>query len=366
MSDLDYPDPNGAGSPAPPQDGDLAGLSPLPPINLANLENDYEENWAPEDYELETLDIILMSLRCAITLICAVLIVLIFVSVARGLRVKSWRLYLLTGMTLFAWLGMSLYQDHIDTYYTHFVYREAQTESIYRCVRNLVHGLTLYLIVLLLSHMSDFQHHGSWLGLVFSVILVPLVYSVALLIVDLRLDNQIRRDWRTEVGISSVRVAFFNVATTVLVFVLTRRICTRTLYGTYEDERRPLVVLMARWTYVFLVLHNLTEMASFASGVVARLPTTEDYETVSLVHRCLDEAKYFVIVLAVPFSYVIAGLANCCCGVDDQSDSHVEMDGMDKIYQEVLEAGPLKFKTNLCQCQNSLPSDTTQVQIQTA
>lgn len=83
-----------------------------------------------------------------------------------------------------------------------------QRNSIYWCFRNLVHGLTLYLvsrnldfsirihcdqfwksniisishlflqIILLLCHLSDFQHRGWWLLIIFAVILVPLAYSV--------------------------------------------------------------------------------------------------------------------------------------------------------------------------------------------
>ena len=88
---------------------------------------------------------------------------------------------------------------------------------------------------------------------------------------------------------------------------------------------------MSRWTFVFLVLHNLTAIASFGATVAARVPSFNVAETASIVHRSLDEAKLLLLVLAVPFSYIIAALANCCCGVDDESDQ-VEMD---KIYSDV-------------------------------
>ena len=62
-----------------------------------------------------------MSVRCAAAVVTVVLIVLVFVSVGRGVRVKSWRLYLLTALTFFAWLSMSLYQDHFDKFYVHYL-----------------------------------------------------------------------------------------------------------------------------------------------------------------------------------------------------------------------------------------------------
>ena len=101
--------------------------------------------------------------------------------------------------------------------------RKCLISSISRSFRNLVHGLTLYLTVLLLAHLSDFQHRGAWLGLVASVVLFPLAYSVALLIVDLRVQPESRGAWQVNVAIETVRVALYNVATTILLFVYSPR-----------------------------------------------------------------------------------------------------------------------------------------------
>ena len=51
-------------------------------------------------------------------------------------------------------------------------------------------GLSLYTTVLLLSHLSDFQHRGSWLWLIAMVILVPLVFSVVHLVAQLFLPHR--------------------------------------------------------------------------------------------------------------------------------------------------------------------------------
>lgn len=107
--------------------------------------------------------------------------------------------------------------------------------------------------------------------------------------------------------------------------------CTRRLYGTYSEHKNPLVVLISRWIFVFLLLHNLTTMASYGASVASRVPYFEDARTAAFVHRILDEVLLGIIVLAVPVSYLIALAAKCCCGVDNDTDN-VEMD---KIYQEV-------------------------------
>ena len=73
---------------------------------------------------------------------------------------------------------VDLFQDHIDEFFVQQIYRFPQRRSIYWCFRNLVHGLTLYLIILLLSHLSDFQHRGWWFCIILAVVLVPLAYSI--------------------------------------------------------------------------------------------------------------------------------------------------------------------------------------------
>ena len=52
---------------------------------------------------------------------------------------------------------MLFLQDYIDAYFVHAIYRYPQPRSIYWCFRNLVHGLTIYMVILFLSHLSDFQ-----------------------------------------------------------------------------------------------------------------------------------------------------------------------------------------------------------------
>jgi uncharacterized membrane protein len=112
-------------------------------------------------------------------------------------------------------------------------------------------------------------------------------------------------------------------------------LCSRRLYGTYSEQRSRLVVLISRWTFAFLILHNLAAMASYGAFIAIK----EDVcsyclETASFVKLILDEVVLFLIVLAVPGSYLIAWLCQCICGVDDDSTS-LEMEKIDKVYQEV-------------------------------
>ena len=59
------------------------------------------------------------------------------------------------------------------------------------------------------------------------------------------------------------------------------------------------------------------------------------FETAQFVQKILDEVALFLIVLAVPGSYFIAWLCQCICGIDDDRTS-LEMDKIDKVYQEVI------------------------------
>ena len=190
---------------------------------------DYEELYPIEERELEPLEQFLLIFRCFTVLLFVLLLVVVILNVFRGNRLKNWRLYVLTALSLLAWLVLSLYQDHIDQYFVHAIYRFPQSRSIYWCFRNLIHGITLYLIVLLLSHLADFQRRGLWLALVGVTVGIPLLYAIAVLIVDLRVPTESRFSWEWNVGLSTFRVFLFNVLTTVLLVVFAAR---------YESHRK--------------------------------------------------------------------------------------------------------------------------------
>lgn len=178
---------------------------------------DYEELYEAVPHDITGVEIALLTTRCVVVFVCLVGVLAILIGVARGSRIKSWRLYILTALTIFAWLAMTLYQDHIDEYFVQEVNRFPQRRSIYWCFRNLVHGLSLFLVVLLLGHLSDFHHRGSWLFLIATVVVVPLVYSITLLIIDLRLQPEIRLTWEFNIGVATFRVFLYNFITTFII-----------------------------------------------------------------------------------------------------------------------------------------------------
>jgi len=319
--------------------GNRGGVSDgLDPRLLGNFE-DSEENYAPEN-EAETRDYILLGARCCVVVVFLAAFVAFLVLVLRGRRLKNWRLYALCGLIYFAWLALSLYHDYIDAFFVHAIYRYPQPRSIYWCFRNLVHGLTIYMVILFLSHLSDFQHRGGrWLCLVFTAILVPLLYSVALLVVDLHVHPDDRLSWEWNVGIRTVRCFLYNVVTTGLLIGFSPRFCTERLYSTYEDRRSPLIVHVARWTFTFVLLHNLSAMASYGATVAVSVGVNKpgfegvDIEDATIVHQAMDEVELFFMACAVPIAYLLGLATTGCCGGTDEAD--VEMAKMDKIYQEV-------------------------------
>lgn len=98
------------------------------------------------------------------------------------------------------------------------------------------------------------------------------------------------------------------------------------------------MILAARWTFSFLLLHNLCAIAGFVINVFLTLAIPKkleiDINLFTTVHKSLVEADFYLIVLAIPFSYVIGVLAQCCC-YRSGSAGDVELDHMNKIYQEV-------------------------------
>jgi len=295
---------------------------------------DYEEFYPDDEkYELSGKDYIVFGVRILTLLLCLVSLILILVNIARGYRLKSWRLYSAAGMTTLAWIIMTFYHDCIDGFFLRFFIKDPQSLSIFWCFSNLLHGLSLYLIILLLAHLSDMQHRSHWLLLIATVLLIPLVYSVGILVTDLRVDPSIRFSWQCTVAIDSVRVFLYNIISSILLIVMSRSFCTRTLYGTYSEQRATSVVIVARWTYAMLFLHNLVAMAAFAVKVVTKVPSDLDLEQFTFSGNVLDEVALALIVLSVPFSYVVGMLAQCCCGVS--RENNMEMDKVDKIYTDV-------------------------------
>lgn len=342
--------PTGSTSPE-----DRLNFLPLPPSICGETEELFPKE---EITDFSTKDIIVVSVRCVIAFLCLIGTILVIVVTARSRqqRYKSWRLYILTSLLVLAWMCMSLYRDYIDLFWIQEIYRIPIRYTIYQCIQNLIQGLSLYVTVLLLSHLSDFQHRGSWLWLIAMVILVPLVYSVVLLVVQLNLPHEgctffdetgepiesefTRESFVVTTTAETIKVAFYNVATTILLLVFSRKLCTRRLYGTYSEQRSPLVVLMSRWTFAFLILHNLTAIAAYSAYIAAKDEVCKTLyndgcaDVVVDVKNILDEVLLFLIVLAVPGSYLIASLCQCCCGLDSDQNS-LEMEKIDKVYQEV-------------------------------
>ncbi len=66
------------------------------------------------------------------------------------------------------------------------------------------------------------------------------------------------------------------------------RFCTGRLYGTYSERRSTLTVTVSRWTFTFLMLHNLTVAGSFAATVCSKT-LDEGWQMATQAHRILEE-----------------------------------------------------------------------------
>lgn len=58
--------------------------------------------------EFEDNQIVLFVIRCLTLFSCLIGILLVLVNLFRGNRLKSWRLYFLVAMSVFAWIAMTL------------------------------------------------------------------------------------------------------------------------------------------------------------------------------------------------------------------------------------------------------------------
>ena len=178
--------------------------------------------------ELDVQEVVLMSLRCFTMLCCLIGLIAVLIHILRGNRLKSWPLYLVVAITIFLWIGLSLYQHYIEK---HFVCQRQNklfyNDNIvyYNLIQNLMHGFSLFLVVLVLAHLSDRQLRSHWMGLIAIVILVPLIYSIGVLIRDLKVEHDFQSSWPWKVNLATLSVRFFlyNIITTILLFIMSRR-----------------------------------------------------------------------------------------------------------------------------------------------
>ena len=105
--------------------------------------------------------------------------------------------------------------------------------------------------------------------------------------------------------------------------------CTSRLYGTFSEKRNEIVVVVTRWTYTFLLIHNLVAIATFILNTLISLATLTNLKIdqilsglyyFELSRDILHEIELFTVILSVPISYVFGMIIHCCCGVSESQD----------------------------------------------
>jgi len=284
-------------------------------------------------------DLAFFIVRCFALFFCLVGIIIILVNICKGNKLKSWPLYLFVTISVFLWVAMTLYHDKIDKFCLNkFDELEPLYVSIYVCIKNFLHGFCLFMILVLLAHLSDIENRCKWIGLILSLIFVPLAFSAGVLVFDLQVKNQDNwfdnanstgKAWSLEdrthiyIGIDSVKIILYNILTTFLLFFMSKSFCTSRLYGTFSEKRNEIVVIVTRWTYAFLLIHNLVAIANYILNTLISLRIEEILSGLyyyELSRKILDEIELFTVILSVPISYVFGMIIHCCCGVSESQD----------------------------------------------
>ena len=91
------------------------------------------------------------------------------------------------------------------------------------------------------------------------------------------------------------------------------------------------MVIISRWTFAFLILHNVAALAAFGGFIASKNEVCSGCEEAVLVKQIADEVALFLVILAVPLSYLIAWLSQRLCGIDDDVYS-MELQKIDKVY----------------------------------
>ena len=83
------------------------------------------------------------------------------------------------------------------------------------------------------------------------------------------------------------------------------------MYGTFSEKRNEIVVVVTRWTYAFLLIHNLVAIANYILNTLINLKIEEILSApgkpgyyYELSRDILHEIELFTVILSVPISYV--------------------------------------------------------------
>ncbi|QQP50258.1 Uncharacterized protein FKW44_011201, partial [Caligus rogercresseyi] len=97
------------------------------------------------------------------------------------------------------------------------------------------------------------------------------------------------------------------------------------------EKRSNSVILISRWIFMFLLLHNLVEIAWGAiMGIRLASDDMIDDVTFVLLKDIFDEVKFVLIVFTIPLSYAVSILIRACCSRDEEDTKNLEMDNIDK------------------------------------
>ena len=87
------------------------------------------------------------------------------------------------------------------------------------------------------------------------------------------------------------------------------------------------MVIVTRWTYAFLLIHNLVAIATFILNTLISLASLTNLKIdesglyyFELSRDILHEIELFTVILSVPISYVFGMIIHCCCGVSESQD----------------------------------------------
>lgn len=90
--------------------------------------------------------------------------------------------------------------------------------------------------MLLLAHLSEFQHGSLWLGFIAVSVVVPVVYTVIVLAIDLNVRERLQWEWN--MGITATRVILYNGLTTAALLIFSYRCGGRDNLGSFVSKRR--------------------------------------------------------------------------------------------------------------------------------
>ena len=195
--------------------------------------------------------------------------------------------------------------------------------KIYLFFEHMMHAFSMYTGVVVILRLASVVGLSLYIFIGMSII-IPLVFSVTILLLNIYMDTDTMQQLETKIGIASFKMVILNLVPLGLILCWTishiKHICRP------RKSHREVSSSIISFT---LIVYHLVAIAQFCVYIVTTVSLTtgngaDILETLVDADLALSEASYLLASLALPWSWLI-GLIIPLAGGKNQLDMNLKL-----------------------------------------